>query len=352
MPAMTPRERILAAIHHQPVDRLPTDIWATSEVWQRLKDHFRTQDSVEIMDCLGIDGIIGVGPEYIGPTLKVDGDTHYDEWGMGYRLHAYGSGDYDEQVVYPLANAETIADLEKFPWPAADWFDYTVLAKKALAHPERAIQVGYTAPFYYHNKLRGLEQSLVDPLEKPEFTRYLIQRISDCFTEYHRRCFEALKGLAHITQVTDDFGSQTGLMISPRVFDTFYRPAVQRGIDLAHAYDLIVFHHDDGDCRKLLPRLVEIGIDVLNPIQWRCGDWDLRWLKDTYGDQLCFHSAVDNQQTLPFGTPEDVRAEVRMLKQTLGSDGTGFIIGPCHNLQPVTPLENILALYDEVAREG
>ena len=127
---------------------------------------------------------------------------------------------------------------------------------------------------------------------------------------------------------------------------------MQRGIDLAKSYGIIVFHHDDGDCRKLLPRLVEMGIDILNPIQWRCGNWDLNWLKAEYGDRLCFHSAVDNQQTLPFGTPEDVRREVKWLIETLASDGTGFIIGPCHNLQAVRSMENILALYEAAQEYG
>jgi len=181
--------------------------------------------------------------------------------------------------------------------------------------------------------------------------RYLIARLSDFFTEYHTRCFEATRGMVDMTEVTDDFGSQHGLMISPRVFDQFYRAGMQRAIDLAHAHGLLVFHHDDGDLRKLLPRLVEMGIDLLNPIQWRCGDWDLAWLKREYGQKLCFHSAVDNQQTLPFGTPDDVRREVRYLIRTLGSDRTGFIIGPCHNLQPVSPVENILALYETANEE-
>lgn len=344
---MNSRERILASIRHQPVDRLPTDIWATPEVWQKLKAHFKTEDELEIYDHLGIDGIIGAAPPYTGPQLRTLDGIHYDEWGMGYRAQAYGTGDYDEQVVYPLAGAETIADLEKFAWPSPDWYDYAALPEQIGRLPDRAIMLGYTAVFYYHNKLRGLEQSLVDPLEKPEFTHYLIGRISDFFTEYHRRCFEATRGLAHLTQVTDDFGAQYGLLISPKLFDNFYRPAVQRGIDLARQYDRIVFHHDDGDLRRLLPRLVEMGIQVLNPIQWRCGNWDLTELKARFGERICFHGAVDNQQTLPFGTPADVRAEVRMLKETLASDGTGYILAPCHNLQPVTPVENILAMYEE-----
>jgi uroporphyrinogen decarboxylase len=347
---MNHRERILAAINHQPLDRFPTDIWATDEVWGKLRLYFGVQQNIEVYDKLQIDGIMGIAPPYIGPVLKNENGYRVNEWGMGYRMQGYTTGKYEEQVFYPLADAKTIDDLEAYPWPSPDWYDYSALPRLAAQYPGRAIECGYTAIFYWHNNLRGLELSFVDPLERPEFSHYLIQRVSDFFTEYHTRCFEALRGLVDTTQVTDDFGAQHGLLISPRVFDQFYRKAIQRGIDLARSYDVIVFHHDDGDMRKLLPRLVEMGIRVLNPVQWRCGNWDLAGIKAEFGKQICFHSAVDNQQTLPWGTPQDVRQEVRWLKQTLGSDGTGFIIGPCHNLQSVTPVENIIALFEEAIK--
>lgn len=95
MSAMTPRERILGAIRHQPVDRLPTDIWAPPEIWQRLKAHFHTDDHFEVLERLGIDAMVGISPTYIGPELKTDDGIHYDEWGMGYRNQVYGTGDYD-----------------------------------------------------------------------------------------------------------------------------------------------------------------------------------------------------------------------------------------------------------------
>lgn len=351
---MNHRDRILAAIRHEPTDRPPTDIWATAEVWDKLKTHFGVDNNLAVYDKLGIDGIMGIAPPYIGPELRVDpawpAGYHEDAWGMGYQQQAYATGTYGEQVHFPLAGAETIADLEAYRWPSPDWYDYAAIPELAAQYPDRAIMCGYTAVFYYHNKLRGLELSLMDPILRPEFTHYLVGRISEFFTEYHRRCFEAGRGVIDVTQVTDDFGSQHGLLISPRIFDTFYRAGVQRGIDLAKTYGITVFHHDDGDCRKLLPRLVEMGIEILNPIQWRCGDWDLKALKAEYGDRLCFHSGVDNQITLPWGTPADVRAEVRRLLAELAPDRTGFIVAPCHNLQAVSPIENILALY-EAARE-
>jgi len=343
---MNPRERILNAINHRPVDRCPTDIWAVPEIWQKLKQHFQTEDELEIYDKLGIDGIVGLSPVYRGPAFQgPDPSLTYNEWGWGMRRTAYPGGIYEEQVYFPLASAETIKDLEKFPWPDPAQYDYCGIAEKARQVPNRARMCGYTAIFYYHNNLRGLELSLMDPVLRPEFTRVLLQKISDIFNEYHRRCFESAPGLIDLTQVTDDFGSQNGLLISPRLFDEFYRPHMQRAIDLAHSFGIQVFHHDDGDCRKLLPRLVEMGVNVLNPIQWRCGDWDLKDLKTRFGAQLCFHGGVDNQATLPFGKPEDVAREVRWIKETLGSDGTGLILAPCHNIQAITPLENILALY-------
>ena len=319
-------------------------------MWEKLRRHLGVTENLAVYDRLGIDGIIEIAPPYIGPELPHPADYWVNEWGMGYRAQRVESGTYDEQVVYPLAQAETIADLEAFPWPSPDWYDYSVLPRLAAKTPDRAILCGYTAAFFYHNLLRGLELSLMDPLLRPEFTRHLIQRLSDFFTEYHRRCYEAARGLVDLTQVTDDLGSQAGLLISPRIFDQFYSQPMQRAIDLAHAYGIAVFHHDDGDLRQLLPRLVGMGIQVLNPIQWRAGNWDLAALKATYGEAVCFHGGVDNQHTLPFGTPDEVRAEVRRLKEVLGGDGTGYIVAPCHNLQGITPLENVLALY-EAAQE-
>lgn len=343
---MNSRERILAAIRHQPVDRTPTDIWATPEVWEVLHRHFGVRSRLELYDCLAIDGIFEISPPYIGPAARRGAGLWYDEWGMGYRQQGYASGSYDEQVVFPLAEAETIADLDAYPWPSADMYDYARLPELANQFPGRAIGCGYTAVFYWHNRLRGLERSLMDPLDRPELTHALVARLSSFFSEYHRRCFEALRGRVDLTQVTDDFGSQAGLLISPKVFDRFYREAMQRAINLARSYGILVFHHDDGDLRPLLPRLVVMGIDVLNPVQWRCGAWDLAALKRDFGGRICFHGGVDNQQTLPFGSPEDVRREVRWLVETLGGDHTGFILAPCHNLQAITPVENIIALYE------
>lgn len=266
--------------------------------------------------------------------------------GITVKEQRFNGGVYWETIHHPLANTETIEDLRTYNWPDPDWYDYDYVREQAERYPDRAIMCGYYAMFYYHNQLRGLETSFMDPIIRPRFTRYLLDRLSEFFDEYHRRVFEAAGDVIDISQVTDDYGSQSGLLISPQMFDNFYRGYIQKGIDLAQSYGVRVLHHDDGDIRQLLPRFVDMKMDILNPIQWRCGDWDLDWLKDNFGNRLCFHGGIDNQHTLPFGTPEDVAVEVQRIKETLGKDGTGLIIAPCHNIQANTPIENIITLFE------
>lgn len=349
---MNARERMLAAIQHQPVDRIPTDIWATPEVWAKLRKHFG--EGVDIPAALHIDGMAGVGAEYVGPALPVcpEGESA-DYWGMRRKRVVYPTGEYHEQTFYPLGAARSIDDLDKYAWPTTEWFDYSQMRARAeAARGGQVVACGYMAPFYYHNMLRGLEQSFMDPLESPEFTHEVLRRITEFFLAHHRRMFEACEGLIDVAQVTDDLGSQTGPLIGLGLYREFYAPHHKRLIDLCHEFGIKVFHHDDGSCRAFLPDLVAMGIDILNPIQWRCPGMDMGELKAEFGGRICFHGAIDNQQTLPFGTAEEVRAEVRRCIETLGADGTGYILAPCHNIQAVSPVENILAMYDEAWRYG
>jgi uroporphyrinogen decarboxylase len=343
---------MLAAINRQPVDRLPTDIWATAEVWARLRQHFG--ESTNIQRELHTDGFAGTGPGYVGPPLpQVPAGETVNFWGIRTKRVPHEGGAYDEQSFFPLAAAQTIDDLNAYAWPSADWFDYSAMrAKAGEAARTHAVQCGYMAPFYYHNQLRGLEQSLVDPLADPEFTHHLVGRICAFFYEHHRRMFEACRGLIDVAQVTDDLGSQTGPLISMELYRDFYAPHHKRFIDLCHEFGIKVFHHDDGSCRPFLPLLVEMGIDILNPVQWTCPGMDMAELKAEFGGRICFHGAIENQRILPFGTPEDVRAEVRHCIDALASDGTGYILAPCHNLQVNTPVGNIIAMYDEAWKYG
>lgn len=350
---MTPRERMMAAIKGGKPDRVPLDIWATGEVWGKLQEHFGTQDIGQIKGELHCDGFAGVAPSYVGPPVPTyDDGTTEDYWGMRYAPMQYETGLYMEQVHYPLAFARTVEDLDDYNWPRIEWFDFGTLREQCETVRESLpIEAGYTAPFYYFNKLRGLEQSLLDLAMDPELSHAIIGRICGFFYDYAEAMFEAAGGLIDVSQLTDDFGSQTGLMISPAMFDEYFDAHYRRLAGLMKDHGVAIFHHDDGAMWELIPRLLDIGIDILNPIQYKCGDISLDWLQETYGDRLCFHGGIENQGILPFGTAEQVREEVRHCIGTLGRGG-GYILAPCHNIQAVTPVENILAMYETAYEEG
>ena len=355
---MNSRERILAAINHQPVDRVPTDIWAAPEVWGILRARFGTEEDVR--EALHIDGIVDVRPAYIGPPLPScpadageDFRVYYGIWGAELQWLGHGTGRYLEQVNYPLANVRTVDDLKNCRWPNPDWFDYAGLRTLAgKYHATRAVKSGYMAPVFVQNLLRGMEQSFMDPLAEPDLTHELLRRVCDFEYERHRRAFEAAPGLIDMAEVTDDLGCQTGALFSLELYREFYQPHHQRFINLCREFGIKVFHHDDGAMRPFLPDLVAMGIDILNPLQWNCPGMGLTALKRDFGHQLCFHGGVENQKILPFGTPDDVRAEVRHCIDALACDGTGYILAPCHNLQSLTPIENIIAMYDEAWQYG
>jgi uroporphyrinogen decarboxylase len=145
---------------------------------------------------------------------------------------------------------------------------------------------------------------------------------------------------------------QSGLLISPDIFEEFFAAQHKRLIDLVKSHGIKVFHHDDGAIRPLIPRLIDLGIDVLNPIQWKLPGMNPEGLKREFGARICFHGGVDNQETLPFGSKKDIENEVLYLLNTLAADHTGYIIAPCHNIQPITPVENIIAMYEAIGYYG
>jgi len=163
--------------------------------------------------------------------------------------------------------------------------------------------------------------------------------------ENSRRIYERIPDRVTISYVAEDMGGQTDLLFSIRHIREFLLPGMKRIIDLAHEAGAFVFHHNDGNCRRILPELIEAGIDLLNPVQWRCPGMEREGLKKDFGDRILFHGAMDNQYTLPFGTVEDVRKEVLDNIRILG-EGGGYILAPCHNIQPLTPPENVVAMYE------
>jgi len=340
-PQMTPRERILAAINHQPTDRVPLDYWGVNEITQKLYKHFEVGDMVGLSKALDLDKIMGVWA-----PLKPGREN---TWNLKYKTIQIPGGIYEEQVAFPLENFETIDEIEaNYEWPTADMFDYSPIHGQALYLREAgyAVECGYISLTYFYSMLRGIEQMLVDFLVNEELAEYILSKINGFAHEHVRRMLDAADGLADLTQITDDLGAQNGLLMSEAMIERFLGKYYAANNRMAQDYNVKVFHHNDGAIMDIIPWIIQKGCHVLNPLQWHLPGWDLHKLKKDYGKDLCFHGGVDNQDVLPFGTTEDVKLEVRTCIDALYQDRTGFILAPCHNIQANTPIENVLAMYD------
>jgi uroporphyrinogen decarboxylase len=247
--------------------------------------------------------------------------------------------------------AGTVADVEQFEWSDPEAWDVSNMRTQCEEWQGCPIVGGCYEPFYLYCRLRGMEQALADLVLNPAIAEASLERICYIHESIIRRTLDEAADLIDLVYVAEDLGSQKSLLMSPQTFRRFLKPWMARMIELVHSYGVKVFHHDDGAIRPMLPELLEIGIDILNPVQWRCRGMDREALARDFGPWGVFHGAMDNQQTLPFGTPTDVRQEVadnvRIFK-----DCKGYIVAPCHNIQPNTPTENILALYDAVREFG
>ncbi|NLF38068.1 uroporphyrinogen-III decarboxylase-like protein, partial [bacterium] len=264
----------------------------------------------------------------------------------------YGTGVYRECVHHPLAAFESVAEIEReYTWPTPDWWAHDEIHTQIAGKEERPIRGGGSEPFLLYCQLRGQEQAFMDLVLNPDMVHYCLDKLFDLAYENTRRIYEAVPGKVMITYVAEDMGSQTDLMFSVKHIREFLIPRMKRVIDLAHQAGAFVFHHNDGSCRKIIPDMIAAGIDVLNPVQWRCAGMEREGLKKDFGDRLIFHGGVDNQQTLPFGAVDDVRQEVIDDLRILGAGG-GYILAPCHNVQAVSPPENIVAMYETCYEHG
>jgi uroporphyrinogen decarboxylase len=173
----------------------------------------------------------------------------------------------------------------------------------------------------------------------------LFERVTDFWTEHFSRMLETTDGRVDLAFTADDIAGQRGLLISPGMWRKYMLPYHLRLNETIHQFEVKVIYHSDGAVQKAVPGLIEMGIDVLQALQFSAEGMDPAYLKDHFGDQLCFEGGVSVQTTLPFGTAEDVREETEMLIGTLGKGG-GYILGPSHAIQAGTPPENIWAMFD------
>ncbi len=274
--------------------------------------------------------------------------AYVDEWGIGWKLCEYetpfGRGNYTEIAAHPLADDDAITRYHAPDPQRPELYHDAERLVRNYGREYFIVGVTVTTIFETAWALRGLERMMMDLVENPE----LAETILDIPFHYHRA---AAKRLAEIgvdmIWTGDDIGGQSAMIMSPALWRRIFKPRMARFFAELKAInpDLKIAYHSDGVVQPIIPDLIEIGLDVLNPIQPAC--IEPAWLKKTYGDKLCFWGSIDEQHTLPFGAPEDVRNEVLLRLETLGKGG-GLIIGPTHHVQLDTPMENFRAMIDTI----
>ena len=347
---MTPQERILATLDRQPVDRIPIDVWLTPEVCAALKAHVGEQDEWTLYQKLGVDKIVWIFPGYEADHFDPNSGGERDLWGVPLKNVHSGQATYQEFGEGPLAAYDNPAQLDDYPlWPDPDKFNYAA-AKKA-AERARALGFATIGPWISHFEIychmRGMENALMDVLSEPDFLNATLDRIEGIQTTMLERHLATIGDLEDIVFISDDMGTQAGLLVSLEAWHQFFRPRLVRWVEIVHRHGKKVLFHTDGAVGELVPHLIDAGIDILNPIQHICPGMERAALKRNFGDRVVFHGGVENQHVLPFGTVDEVRHEVETCLQTLGAGG-GYIPCSCHNIQAGSPVENVIAMIETV----
>ncbi|MCX6032823.1 MAG: hypothetical protein NT169_26500 [Chloroflexi bacterium] len=363
---MKHRDRVLAALSHETADRCPMQVSFTPEFADRLTvDLARRRapgtsesarrlvhnphgggNTYELERALGVD-MLQTSVGWANSYYQAPG-RYTDEWGVTWDSAPYetpyGVGHYTEMVGHPLA-ADAAIETYRPPDPNRPEL-YRDVEWTLQTFKEEYWIVGVTVCTIFETAwaLRGYGQLLTDFVAKPD----LAERILDIPFRYHLTAAKRLTEMGvDMIWIGDDVGAQHAMLISPRHWRRFLKPRLADFIAEIKGINprLKVAYHSDGNITPIIPELIEIGVDVLNPIQ--PASMDPAQLKREFGDRLCFWGTIDEQHTLPFGAPADVAAQVRQRIETVGKEG-GLILGPTHHVQLDTPMENFWAMVDTI----
>ena len=349
----TQLELFKATMNHESHDEYLFYAGFTADLERRFRAYVGLSDEESIHDHFGMYRPVPVSLRATEDLVAPDFSSYYEGVDMpegsyidaNGTLHVPGSMYHFTHYVCPLRNATTMDDLESFPYSNVDGYtDSHMKAQVDAAHAEGRVTVCSLTHMYEDAwQIRGYEEFLVDIYERPEFCEYILDRIKD---RNIRKAVAAAKAGVDFIHSGDDVANQNALMFSLDHWRLLMKSRWAEVYAAAKAIkpDIKIWYHSDGNIEEIVPELIEIGVDILNPVQPEC--MNVETLKQLYGKQLVFDGTIGTQTTMPFGTADDVRSVIRDRIATLGQDGA-LILSPTHVLEPEVPIENIMAFIEE-----
>lgn len=356
---MNSKERTLLALNHQQPDRPPMYVSLTPQIAKMLCDVCNVEyeppydamesariSHMELLTKLGVDVVATaatVAPD--SPTRELEDGRVKNEWGMIYK----NTGSYFEFDEFPLGQAQSKKDILNYSFPNHKIESRYNVAKNMInKYGNTHAIVGDVETMFFETSwyLTGLEKFLIDLLTEEEYVPYLLDGIMEQNIIAGKRLIEL--GVDFLW-CGDDFGGQQGMLIDPEMWRRIFKPRIKEMFEEFRKTrpDIKIAWHSCGSIIPIIPDFIEIGLDILNPIQPLANGMNPEFLKEKFGKDLVFFGGIDVQYLLPYSSPTIIKDEVRRRIEILGKGG-GYIVAPAHNIQQDTPVENILAFFDAV----
>lgn len=374
MDEMIPRECFWKVVNHEEPDRIPIFWGGTNS--SIVPSHYdalcKELGITDYKKPVGDFGTINLHPELrerlhsdvelliLGAPRRKRLENGLIEDGMwGFRMKEVGGYRTFPDEIAPLRHAKNIEDIEAHPvWPDPDdpaYYENQKNRAKKLFDTGKIVlgEASYAgSPFFIYPWFRGMDQWMMDPYTNPDFYRYLAQKIVDLSAVILERWLEQVGEYLDVLCFYDDIAMQTGPMVSLDHYRKWILPYEKQLVDVAKKMTRAKLSiHCCGSCYDLLPGFLEVGYEILNPIQTRAKNMEAWRLKRDYGDRFTFYGGVDIQRLLPFGTEEDIRRGVKDLIRSMAPGG-GFLFATSHNIEPDTPPKNIVAMFDAAHEFG
>ena len=377
---MNVKDRVLAAVKLEKTDKIPSSYRGDNDLSIKLSKHFGLEDPnnvtknhKKIIENVGADfyssgSKIGkfstFTPGYSGPKPV---EPHIEDHQLFYQIgiksilkrSQNNELSYEALVDPVLASIDDVNELKKgFLTDKLKYFDFNNMQnkygdkelthRKLLSSGRDFICIGTLTYFFTMCWfLRGFEKFLMDLAFNKKLAEAIISEVTEFGIEFNRRELASFGDTAEYYGGADDVAGQDGMLISPDLFNKYFIPAYKKLINNVKKHNIIFGWHCCGSINKVLPLMIDAGIDIFDVVQTSAKDMDLENMHKLYGKNICLHGGIDVQNLLVFGSPEEIREEVKKVKDLWGNDG-GIILAPAHTTLPETPVENVLAIYEEL----